>query len=227
MMRECEEHGYFRDEYCPICGEEGKFLMSDFEVEKLGRTMAGILRHGKYDIDMDDQGFVDMRDIVTVMKAKNPRMKWLRTHHIEAMAETDPKGRYQISGSDVRATYGHTIELSLRHPVDGIPEVLYYPTTEEDCDEILNEGLFPTDRALVHLSRTYKDAMRAGSVRGDDPVILAIDTAGCIDAGIEIGRAAKTVFLCDQVPSEFLYLAEEEEDEEDEGYEKEPEDEEE
>jgi len=211
MMRECEEHGYYRDEYCPICGEEGKFLMSDFEVEKLGRTMAGILRHGKYDLDMDDQGFVDMRDIVAVMKAKNPRMKWLRTHHIEAMAETDPKGRYQISGGDVRATYGHTIELSLRHPVDDIPETLFYPTSEEKCDDILNEGLFPTDRALVHLSRSYKDAVKAGSVREDgDPIILAIDTVGCIDAGIEIGRAAKTVFLCDQVPSDFISVAEEE-----------------
>ena len=217
MMRECEEHGYFRDEYCPICGEEGKFLMSDFEVEKLGRAMAGILRHGKYELDMDEQGFVDMRDIIAVMKAKNPRMKWLRTHHIEAMAETDPKGRYQTSGSDVRATYGHTIELSLRHPVDDIPETLYYPVPEDKCEEILRDGLFPTDRAMVHLSRTYKDAAKAGSVREEEQVILAVDTVSCIDAGIEIGRAAKTVFLCDQVPSEFLCVAEpEEEDHEDE-----------
>jgi putative RNA 2'-phosphotransferase len=216
MMRECEEHGYFRDEYCPICGEEGKFLMSDFEVEKLGRAMAGILRHGKYGLEMDEQGFVDMRDIVTIMKSKNPRMKWLRTHHIEAMADTDPKGRYQISGSDVRATYGHTIELSLRHPVDKIPEILYYPVAEADCDDTLNEGLFPTDRAMVHLSRTYKDAVKAGSVREEEHLILAVDTVGCIDAGIEISRAAKTVFLCDQVPSEFLYLAENEEEDDEE-----------
>ena len=40
MIRECEEHGYFRDERCPYCGEEGKFIMSDYEVEKIGRTLA-------------------------------------------------------------------------------------------------------------------------------------------------------------------------------------------
>ncbi|MDR3075322.1 MAG: RNA 2'-phosphotransferase [Candidatus Methanoplasma sp.] len=219
MMRECEDHGYFRDEYCPICGEEGKFLMSDYELEKLGRTMAGILRHGKFELEMDEQGFVDMRDIVAVMKAKNPKMKWLRTHHIEAMVETDPKGRYQISGSDVRATYGHTIELSLRLPVDNIPETLYYPIAEEECKGILDDGLFPSDRAMVHLSNSYGDAVKAGSVRIEDPIILAIDTSGCIDAGIEIGKAAKTVYLCDQVPSEFLSVAdapeEEDGDEED------------
>jgi len=215
MIRECQEHGYFRDECCPICGEESKFIMSDFEVEKMGRTMAGILRHGKFDLYMDDQGFVSMRDIIAVVKERYPRMKWLRPYHVEAMVETDPKGRYQISGSDVRATYGHTIELSLRLPVDDIPEVLYYPTNEEDCDALLEAGLFPTDRALVHLSLTFNDAVKAGSARTDDPVILGIDTGGCIDAGIEIGKAAKTVFLCDQVPSEFLYVVEADEEDQD------------
>ena len=56
MIRECEEHGYFRNERCPYCGEEGKFIMSDFEVEKIGRTLAAILRHGKFGLDMDAQG---------------------------------------------------------------------------------------------------------------------------------------------------------------------------
>jgi putative RNA 2'-phosphotransferase len=60
---------------------------------------------------------------------------------------------------------------------------------------------------MVHLSRSFADAVKAGTVREDDPIILVIDTVGCIDAGIEIGKAAKTVYLCDQVPSEFLQIA--------------------
>ncbi|MDR3205613.1 MAG: RNA 2'-phosphotransferase [Candidatus Methanoplasma sp.] len=216
MIKECDEHGYFRNESCPVCGEEGKFLMSDYEVEKMGRLMAGILRHGKYDLPMDGQGFVDIRDIIAVAQERNPRMKWLRPHHIEALVETDPKGRYQISGSDLRATYGHTIELDLKLPTDDIPAILYYPTTEEECGALMEAGIFPTDRAMVHLSATARDAFRAGSVRSEDPIILAVDTVGCIDAGIEIGKAARTVYLCDQVPSEFLSIAEEEDDPEDE-----------
>ncbi|MCK9322429.1 MAG: RNA 2'-phosphotransferase [Candidatus Methanomethylophilaceae archaeon] len=216
MIRECEDHGYFRDEHCPICGEEGKFIMSDYEVEKMGRTMAGILRHGKFDLEMDEQGFVDIRDIIAVIKDHNPRMKWLRIHHVEALVETDPKGRYQISGACVRATYGHTIKLNLNLPTDNIPYTLYYPATSEECDIILEVGLLPSDRAMVHLSRSYRDAVRAGSVRVEDPVILAVDTFGCAEAGYKIGRAAKTVFLCDNVPPEFLSKAEEEDEDEDE-----------
>lgn len=211
MMRECEVHGYHRDDTCPICGEQGKFMMNDFEMEKLGRTMAGILRHGRFDLNMDEQGFVDLREMVSAIQDSNRRMHWLRPHHIIALIETDPKGRYQISGDMVRATYGHTIELDLNLPTDDVPEVLFYPTTPEEADMILESGLMPADRTMVHLSLTYDDAFSAGTVRVDFPTILAIDTAKCAEEGFDIGRAGKTVYLCKQVPADCLKIAYEEE----------------
>lgn len=211
MMRECEDHGYFRDEVCPVCGEEGRFLMNDFEMERLGRQMAGILRHGKYDLPMDDRGFVRTRDLISAIKEHNPRMHWLRPHHVVALVETDPKGRYQISGDTIRATYGHTIDLDLRLPTDNIPDELYYPASEDEAEIILEVGLKPSDRAKVHLSLTYQDAYNAGSVRLDQPVILAIDVDRCFDEGYDIGRAGKTVFLCDQVPADCIRIIHEEE----------------
>ena len=198
MMRECEDHGYFRDEVCPVCGEEGRFLMNDFEMERLGRQMAGILRHGKYDLPMDDRGFVRTRDLISAIKEHNPRMHC-------------PKGRYQISGDTIRATYGHTIDLDLRLPTDNIPDELYYPASEDEAEIILEVGLKPSDRAKVHLSLTYQDAYNAGSVRLDQPVILAIDVDRCFDEGYDIGRAGKTVFLCDQVPADCIRIIHEEE----------------
>ena len=211
MMRECEDHGYFRDEVCPVCGEEGRFLMNDFEMERLGRQMAGILRHGKYDLPMDDRGFVRTRDLISAIKEHNPRMHWLRPHHVIALVETDPKGRYQISGDTIRATYGHTIDLDLRLPTDNIPDELYYPASEDEAEIILEVGLKPSDRAKVHLSLTYQDAYNAGSVRLEQPVILAIDVDRCFDEGYDIGRAGKTVFLCDQVPADCIRIIHEEE----------------
>ena len=210
-MRECEVHGYFRDETCPVCGEQGKFLMNDFEMERLGRTMAGILRHGRFELDMDEQGFVDLRDMISAIQGSNKKMHWLRPHHVIALIETDPKGRYQTSGDMIRATYGHTIPLDLNLPTDDVPLVLFYPTTREEVDIILETGLMPTDRTMVHLSLTYDDAYSAGSVRVDDPVILAVDTILCSDEGYEIGRAGKTVFLCKQVPPQCMKIAYEEE----------------
>ena len=207
MIRECEEHGYFRNERCPYCGEEGKFIMSDFEVEKIGRTLAAILRHGKFGLDMDAQGNVSLKDVMAKIRERNPRMNWLRARHIEALVETDPKGRYVISNGKIRATYGHTIPLDIRLDCEDIPDELFYPATPEEAEIILESGIFPSDRAMVHLSRGYRDAVRAGSVRTEDPVILVIDTGVCMELGSDIGRAAKTVYLCRSAPVHAIDIA--------------------
>ena len=207
MIRECEDHGYFRSERCPYCGEEGKFIMSDFEVEKIGRTLAAILRHGKFGLDMDAQGNVSLKDVMAKIRERNPRMNWLRARHIEALVETDPKGRYVISNGKIRATYGHTIPLDIRLDCEDIPDELFYPATPEEAEIILESGIFPSDRAMVHLSRGYRDAVRAGSVRTEDPVILVIDTGVCMELGSDIGRAAKTVYLCRSVPADAIDIA--------------------
>lgn len=206
MLRECKSHGYFRGEACPVCGEKGKFLMNEKELDQIGRTMAGALRHfpEKFGLKMDSQGFVNLRDFVNALKLHQRRYHWLRPHHIIAIIETDPKGRYQLSNDMIRATYGHTIEVDLRLPTDEIPEKLYYPTTPEEADIILETGIKPSDRKFVHLSKTYKDAVIAGSVRTDTPIILEVDAKRAIADGIVIQRAGKTVFLVDGIPPHYL-----------------------
>lgn len=196
-----------------MCGEPGKFLMSEQELERIGRTMAGALRHfpDKFGLTMDEQGFVPMREFIFAMKKYNPRYHWLRPHHIIALIETDPKGRYQSSNDLIRATYGHSLELDLRLPTENIPDQLYYPTTEEEADIVLETGLKPSDRKLVHLSKTYHDAFNAGRVRTEAPIILEIDARAAIADGLEIQKAARTVYLIREVPAQFLSRAEEQE----------------
>src|SRR5688572_22433977 len=94
MLKECRSHGYFREEFCPHCGSEGKFLLNDEEVELLGRTMAGVLRHfpQRYGLEMDAHGWVDLRDFLTAVQIRNRRFRFLRQHHVVGLIETDPKG---------------------------------------------------------------------------------------------------------------------------------------
>jgi putative RNA 2'-phosphotransferase len=216
MLQECDTHGYFRGDICPVCGEKGKFLMNEDELERIGRTLAGVLRHfpENFGLEMDDQGFVNLRDFVRALQRHQRRFHWVRPHHIIAVIETDPKGRYQVSNESIRATYGHSIELDLRLPTDNIPEELYYPITPEEADIILETGLKPSDRKMVHLSKTYGDAMNAGLVRTDDPIILVIDVEGAIADGYAVGRAGRTVYLAKEIPAEYLRRAEEPEEEE-------------
>lgn len=214
MLRMCREHGFFRGEECVICGEEGKFLMSSYELESLGRIMAGVLRHfpERFNLDMDEEGFVDVYKLVSAIKRKRgDRMRWLRPTHIIGLAETDPKGRYQVENNHVRATYGHSLQLSMSLPTDNIPERLYYPTIPEEQEGVLANGLNPVDRTMVHLSKIWDDAYEAGSHReGPDPIILRIDAEAALNNGIIIQRAGKTVFTVEEIPGDFISLADEE-----------------
>ncbi|MEW5937466.1 MAG: RNA 2'-phosphotransferase [Candidatus Thermoplasmatota archaeon] len=208
MLKECTTHGYFRDDQCPICGEPGRFFMDDEELDKLGRMLAGILRHfpERYGLAMDEHGWVDLDSLIHAIRAKQRRFRWLKEHHLIAVVETDPKGRYQLREGKIRATYAHSIPLDLDLPTRDVPDVLYYPTTAEEAPLLLETGLRPADRKMVHLSRTYASAVIAGRVRVFEPKILRVDAKRAIEDGIRIRKAGTTVYLVEEMPPQYLSL---------------------
>jgi len=120
MLKECAQHGYFRAESCPVCGGSGRFLMNDRELDHLGRVMTGVLRHfpEKYGLAVDEKGWIPLPTLVQAIQGRHRGYHWLRVHHLVAIAESDPKGRYEVKDDKVRATYGHTVEVSLDLPLD-------------------------------------------------------------------------------------------------------------
>jgi putative RNA 2'-phosphotransferase len=206
MLKECPQHGYFRQESCPVCAQPGRFLMNDRELDHLGRIMTGVLRHfpEKYGLTIDAHGWIALPALVKSISSQHRGYHWLRGHHLVAIAESDPKGRYEVRDDRIRATYGHTVEVELDLPTENIPDELYFPVTPDEAAIVLEVGLKPTDRRKVHLSRTADDARAAGAVRTPEPVILTIDARGARRDGIVIMQAGKTVFLADQIPPPFL-----------------------
>src|SRR2546429_8587717 len=132
---------------------------------------------------MDAHGWVDLRDFLTAVQIRNRRFRFLRQHHVVGLIETDPKGRYQFDDGKIRATYGHSKDLDLDLPTDGIPDVLFYPTTEEESHLLMEAGLRPSDRKMVHLSATFEAALEAGRVPGAQTLVPAVDA--------ENGRSAR------------------------------------
>ncbi len=216
MLKECRSHGFFRDEFCPMCGSEAKFLLNDQEVEMLGRTMAGILRHfpERYSLETDKNGWIDLRDFITGVQSRNRRMRFLKPHHVIGLIETDPKGRYQFQDGRIRATYGHTFDVELDLPTENIPDVLFFPCSEEEFGGIQQTGLKPAgEQRMVHLSRTFEAALEAGRVHHPNPVILEVDAQGARGSGVVVMKAGKTVYLTQAMPPEYLRRTERVEEE--------------
>lgn len=206
MLRECESHGYFRGEECPECSEEAKFLMNERELNRVGKIMAGILRHfpDSFGLELDEDGWVNVQAMIDGIRDQKEDLHWLKDHHIYGIVFTDPKGRYEIDNNRVRATYAHSLDLDIELPTDDIPDTLYFPVAEEELDIVLERGIEPGDRAKVHLSLDYDAAMEAGKHRSDNPIILEVNAKGVIEDGTVIGHAATTVFTCDHVDPKFL-----------------------
>ena len=206
MLSKCDEHGYYRGESCPICNEKGKFLMNEQELNALSRIIAGALRHfpDKLGLMMDGKGWVDISSLIEAIGTSRSGFNWLRDYHVEALVETDPRGRYQIDGGMIRATYGHSIEVDL----DDLPiaeiDTFYYPVTEEEAEIIIEGGLHPIDRKKVHLSGSIEKAIEAGKVRTNDPLILKIDGAKAKKDGINIYHAGKDVYLTDSIDAKYI-----------------------
>lgn len=216
MIRECEEHGYYRNDECPECSERGKFIMSEEEIKNLGKTTAGILRHfpDKYGLDVDEQGWIDLEHYVKALRNRQKRFHWLRKYHMKALVDTDPKERYQIKNGYIRATYAHSIDVDLDLPMEDVPDTLYLPTTEQEGELLLEGGVKPSDRTYVHLSGSYESALEAGVVRSDKPVILKVDAESALEEGEKIMRAGKGVYIAEKIDPEYLEKNEEQPTEE-------------
>ncbi len=206
MLKECPSHGYFRDELCPVCGSKAKFLLNDQEVEQLVRVLAGVLRHfpQRFGVEIDEHGWIDLRDFITALTIKNKRFKFIKPHHIIGLIETDAKGRYQFREGKIRATYGHSLDVELDLPTHEIPDALYFPTSPEECNILLQAGLSPGERKMVHLSLTPSAAIEAGKVKIPNPVILEVNAKAAMEKGVVIMKAGKTVFTTKEVPAEFI-----------------------
>jgi putative RNA 2'-phosphotransferase len=172
--------------------------------------LALVLRHApeKFNVEMDINGWVNSRELSESIQGQRKHFHWLRGWHFEAIANADEKGRYQVEGEMIRATYGHSIELELDLPTDDIPEALYWPCDPEEISTHMEYGLVAGDRNHVHLSRTIGNAMEAGHVRHSRPAIIEIDTTRAIADGNTIWRAGKTVFLCEEMPAGYLFHVE-------------------
>ena len=206
MLGECSEHGYYRGEKCPVCGEEGKFVMNDREIRKLSGTMIGILRHfpEQFEVEIDQNGWADMREMADAIRKRRVDFHWLREKHIRAIAETDEKGRYQLEGRKIRATYAHTIDVDLSDLPSADTDELFYPVTEEELEIVLEQGLFPIDRNKVHLSGSVEKALEAGKIRTENPVILRIDAAKAMEDGVTILKAGRDVYIADEIDAKYL-----------------------
>ena len=167
---------------------------------KVSKFVSYVLRHDPRGLMMDEEGFVDVDELVSKVKGSFPSVDG---RFLRRLVEEGERKRFEIVGNRIRALYGHSVPVYLRLEEDRWVEWFYHGTTSEAADVILVKGLQPMKRLRVHLSPTIDIATQVGKRRTSSPVILVVDCAQARRHGLKFYKASEQVYLCKFVPAKI------------------------
>lgn len=173
---------------------------------KLSKEISYALRHApwEYELEMDENGFVDIQQLLSSINEENNYQKLIDKMDILQVIEISDKKRLEISGEKIRAMYGHSFPMQIKYDEEIPPSILYHGTAKRFLKSIMTEGLKPMSRQYVHLSADIETAILVGKRRDSEPVILQIDTVSALKFGIKFYHANEKVWLCKELPFQFL-----------------------
>ncbi|MCQ4153001.1 MAG: RNA 2'-phosphotransferase [Archaeoglobales archaeon] len=201
-IRFCPSHGFYRGETC-ACGVKGEIVVSKEKVERLGKFVSGVLRHfpQKFGLEIDENGWVSFEDLARLVSRK---YRWANRWVLKALIYSDEKKRYEIRGDRIRARYGHSIDVKLNDMPEAQEDTLYYGTSEEEANRMMEIGIKPVNQAYVHLSTTIEKSLEVASLRTRNPIIFEIDAKRARADGIRILKANDSIALAKEIPSKYI-----------------------
>ncbi|MDI6027589.1 RNA 2'-phosphotransferase [Corticibacterium sp. UT-5YL-CI-8] len=174
-------------------------MPSDTTVSKF---MSLVLRHEPQQagLQLDENGWTDFEILCAVLEK---RFGASRKDVLRIVAE-NPKKRFTLEGSRIRAAQGHSIEVDLKLTPAQPPETLYHGTKTSLLGIILTEGLTRQSRQHVHLSPDIETAAIVGNRRKGETTILKIAAQRMAFEGMVFYLSENGVWLVDHVPPQYL-----------------------
>jgi putative RNA 2'-phosphotransferase len=164
-----------------------------------------ILRHrpDEYGLVLDPEGYVPIKELIQALHEEEG-WSFVRQDHLQEIALTSDRARFEIDGGRIRASYGHSLSISIHYERAEPPKILYHGTRRRAYPVILEQGLEPMGRQYVHLATTKELALRIGRRRDLDPVLLEIQALKAHQEGISFYRANELIFLTESLPPPYL-----------------------
>lgn len=173
---------------------------------RISKTMSYALRHHpeKFDLIMDDHGWVETAQLLKGLQKKFPHLK--QADMDEVVARNDKhRFSYDADHPRIRANQGHSIPVDVEMEEKEPPEVLYHGTGQKSVPAILKEGLKPMSRLFVHLSKDPETARKTG-LRHGHPVVFLVEAGQMHRDGYSFQISANGVWQTAQVPPQYLHI---------------------
>ena len=165
------------------------------------KRLAYLLRHDTH-YAFDAHGWREVSNLVE-------HHGFTRDELINIVANSN-KQRFEFSenGLFIRARQGHSITVDVELTEAIPPEFLYHGTIAANVPSIMEKGLVPMSRQHVHLSVDETTAVKVGSRRKGNVVVLKVAAHKMWEDGHRFGLSRNNVWLTEVVPPKYLEITE-------------------
>jgi len=182
--------------------------MNEKQRTQTSRFLSLVLRHepGKIGLELDSAGWADVEMLLAACGRHGRR---IGRAELEEIVATNEKKRFAFSedGQRIRASQGHSIEVSFGYTPQTPPPRLFHGTATRFLESIQAQGLRKMDRHHVHLT-AMEDTARAVGQRYGKPVILVVKAGAMLEVGHTFFVSENGVWLTEHVPVEFIEFPE-------------------
>ena len=178
----------------------------EIKMVDLSRTLSHALRHEPtyYSIKLDDEGWVDIIQLVNALRKIDSKWQNLEIANIIELVELSSKKRHEIKNDRIRAFYGHSTKDKIKKAITEPPKYLFHGTNEDVEETILNEGLLSMGRQYVHLSSNAEEAKLVGLRKSKDVIIFRVSAGEASQKNINFYLGNQNIWLADHIPPEFI-----------------------
>lgn len=172
----------------------------------LSKTMSKALRHSpdRLGITLAPDGSVELSKLVDALNRRGGWPRQLDASDVLHVVEHGSKQRFAVEDGRIRARYGHSIPFAVDYQRAEPPAVLYHGTSEANVASILQQGLLPMGRQVVHLSVDVATARQVGSRHRGHVVIFQVDAQRAYRDGVAFYCGNDSTWLADEVPATYL-----------------------
>lgn len=163
------------------------------------KRLAYLLRHDTH-YAFDVHGWREVLDLV--------EHHGFSREELTTLVKNSNKQRFEFSenGMFIRARQGHSIAVDVELEETMPPAYLYHGTVATNMPSIMEKGLVPMNRQHVHLSVDETTAVKVGSRRKGEVVVLKVAAHKMWKDGHRFWLSRNNVWLTEAVPSKYLEI---------------------
>jgi putative RNA 2'-phosphotransferase len=171
----------------------------------LSKFLSLILRHqpGNFGLQLGEHGFVPLADLLAAVRRERG-FERITEDEIREVVVSSYKQRFEISGTKIRARYGHSVPEPIRYPAVEPPEILYHGTSPQALPAIRAQGLRAMRRQYVHLSTSVEQARSVGCRHSREPIVVTVRARAAWQAGVIFHHPEERLYLSPGIPAQFI-----------------------